>query len=394
MALFAFTACHPQLKTNELPAIESVLDSLKLVYAPDTRIALWEVELSGEGDSILIRGALDNAAVYTAITESIGTQFPNVDVQLKILPEENSGQLVTALINNSVANLRSHPRHSAELATQALLGMPIRILKKEGEWYLVQTPNRYIAWIDDDGIVEINKQELNTYKSRKKVVYKEIVGFSYAVPNVHSQTVSDLVLGCILPVIDSKRRFYQVQYPDKRLAWVKKKEVVDLDEILKRSIDEKYLLAMAKHFLGFPYLWGGTSAKAVDCSGFTSTIYAMNGIILQRDASQQTKYGKEITTDYQWKKLQAGDLLFFGRKASDSLPERVTHVAMYIGNTEFIHASGKVRINSMDSTKENFIPEYVPRFVRAIRIDGAIDGKGIERMADNDFYKEITATSK
>jgi len=290
--------------------------------------------------------------------------------------------------------LRSHPRHSAELATQALLGMPIRILKKEGEWYLVQTPNRYIAWVDDDGIVEINKQELGNYEKQKKVVFNEMAGFSYFEPNVHSQMVSDLVLGCILPVIDSKRKFYQVQYPDKRLAWVKKKEVVDLEEILNRPIDEKYLLATAKHFLGFPYLWGGTSAKAVDCSGFTSTIYAMNSIILQRDASQQTKYGKEITTDYNWKNLHPGDLLFFGRKASDSLPERVTHVAMYIGNTEFIHASGKVRINSMDSTKENFIPEYVPRFVRAIRIDGAIDGKGIERMADNDFYQEITATSK
>ena len=163
---------------------------------------------------------------------------------------------------------------------------------------------------------------------------------------------------------------------------------------MKRGIDEKELIETAKTFLGFPYLWGGTSAKAVDCSGFTSMVYYMNGIVLQRDASQQTKYGKEITTDYNWGKLQAGDLLFFGRKVSDSLPERVTHVAIYIGDTEFIHASGKVRINSMDSSRKNFIPEYVPRFVRAVRIKGAIDGMGIEGLSGNEFYKEIISTTK
>ena len=62
---------------------------------------------------------------------------------------------------------------------------------------------------------------------------------------------------------------------------------------------------------------------------------------------------------------------------------------MYIGDTEFIHASGRVRINSMDSTRENFIPQYVPRFVRATRVKGVANKLGIERIADNDFYKEI-----
>ena len=394
MALFAVSACNRPPKNVEQKAVQSVLDSLKSVYAPDTRIAFWDLEIISSADSVRIRGTLDNEVAYNAIVETIHSKFPEVDIQLKLLPEENTGQIVNGLINNSVANLRSNPRHSAEIATQALLGSPIRILKKEGEWYLVQTPNKYIAWIDDDGIVEVNADELKTYKNQKKVVFNKLSGFSYSEANINSQTVSDLALGCILPVISSKRKFYQVQYPDGRKAWIKKNEVFDFTELIKREFDEKELVRASKSFLGFPYLWGGTSAKAVDCSGFTSTIYYMNGIVLQRDASQQTKYGIEITTDYNWEKLQAGDLLFFGRKASDSLPERVTHVAIYIGDTEFIHASGKVRINSIDSSRENFIPEYIPRFVRAVRIKGAIDGIGIERLSGNDFYKEIIDITK
>ena len=392
--LLAATACNHQAKGTKQAAIQSTLDSLKSIYALDTRIALWDVTINWSSDTLSINGELDNKKAVTAMAEVIGQKCPEFEINIKLLPEGGNEQLITGLINNSVANLRSNPRHSAEIATQALLGTPIRILKKQGEWYLVQTPNKYIAWIDDDGLVIINQKELKTYRQQHKIVYNNLSGFSYSEANVKSQTVSDLVLGCILPVLSSKRKFYQVQYPDKRLAWVRKSEVIDFEELSGRQINTADLVETAKEMLGFPYLWGGTSAKAIDCSGFTSTIYYMDGIVLQRDASQQTKYGKEITTVYKSKNLLPGDLLFFGRKATDSFRERVTHVAMYIGDTEFIHASGKVRINSIDSTRQNFIPEYVPRFVRAVRIKGEIDGNGIERMSNNVFYKEIIRSTK
>ena len=389
LVLFFVSACNSYVNYTTNSNIGFLIDSLQSVYAPDKRVSLWNVSISETSDTIRLVGELDKKEAYDEIVEVIIKKYPKVENDIKLLPEEGDEQIVTGLINNSVANLRSNPRHSAEIATQALLGTPIRILKREGDWYLVQTPNKYIAWVDAPAVVRINKNRLKGYKQSKKVVYNKQYGFSYSEPDMQSQTVSDLVIGCILPVLSSKRNYYQVQYPDNRMAWVKKDEVIDFKELVNRPADEKELIKTAKKFLGIPYLWGGTSSKAIDCSGFTSTVYYMNGTILQRDASQQTMYGKEITTDYDYKNLQPGDLLFFGRKASDSLPERVTHVAMYIGDTEFIHASGKVRINSMDSSRDNFIQEYVPRFVRAIRIKGEIDGKGIETFSENEFYKEI-----
>lgn len=391
-AFLLISSCNSPRKESGLVEAQSLLDSLKTVYAPDTRIALWNLTIEEISDSLFLKGEIDQNEAFDAIEKTFIDQFPSVEINIKLLP--GNGQFIGAIINNSVANLRSHPKHAAEIATQALLGTPIRVLKKEGEWYLVQTPNKYIAWVDDDGIVEINKRELNNYKNQQKVVYNQLSGYSYTLPNLNSQTVSDLVLGCILPVIDKKRRFYQVQYPDKRKAWVRRSEVIDFNEFITKKPNEIEIVKTAMQFLGLPYLWGGTSAKAVDCSGFTSTVYYMNGSILQRDASQQTKYGTEITTAYQSKNLLPGDLLFFGRPVSDSLPEKVTHVAIYIGDTEFIHASGKVRINSINRNRKNYIPEYAARFVRALRIIDQRPNAAVENISKNEFYQSITNNSK
>ncbi len=370
---------------HETSSLQPVLDSLQSIYAPDKRVKLWLVSKQDNKLSIWV----EDARAFKALKTVFKKQFPEINVNLELLPKKQDGSLVLGLINNSVANLRTKPKHSAELATQSLLGTPLRIFKKQDQWYLVQTPNRYIAWVDSAAIVEVSSHDLDFYKKTEKMVFTPVNGFSYSLPDKNSQTISDLVMGCILPVTGSKNGYYKVVYPDKREAWVLKSEVTNLNELANRQFNAQQLVATARKFLGFPYLWGGTSSKAVDCSGFTSTIYMMNGIILQRDASQQTKYGKVITTNYNSKKLLPGDLLFFGRPATTTQKERVTHVAMYIGNGEFIHASGKVRINSMNSSQPNFIKSYVPRFVRAVRIKGAIDGKGIQRLRDNEFYNEL-----
>lgn len=388
--LIIISACNTQNKNKaKYDDVVFLLDSVKLVYAPDTRVSLWNISTTDSSGTIYIDGEVDKIKAFNDITEVVVKKYPEVENNVELLPKKDFDQVVTGLINNSVANLRSKPRHSAEIATQAVLGTPTKIFKREGDWYLVQTPNKYIAWVDMPAIVKIGPDELLEYKLSAKVVYIRQYGFSYSEPDDNSQIVSDLVMGCILPILDSNIDFYKIKFPDHRMAWVKKDEVEDAEKVFARQIENEALNETAKKFVGLPYLWGGTSSKGLDCSGFTSTIYLMNGTVLQRDASQQTKYGEEITTEYDYENLEVGDLLFYGRKASDSLSERVTHVSMYIGDTEFIHASGRVRINSMDSTRDNFIPEYVPRFVRAVRIKGATDQLGIEKISQNDFYKEI-----
>ncbi len=368
--------------------INILLDSLKTNLAPDTRIELWKLSVSEENSIIELSGEIANEDAFLIISKAIDEQFSGVINTLILLPGEGVGQIVNGLINNSVAYMRSEPRHMADIVSQSLLGTPVRILKKKEDWYLVQTPNLYLGWIDDGAIESIDPEKLKQLKDAKKVIYNKQYGFSYSDPNDMSVPISDLVIGCILNVRLVQDGFYQVEYPDGRLAWVKRAEVIDLDEVLDRIPEQGALIETALKFKGVPYLWGGTSSKAIDCSGFSSMVYFMNGLQLMRDASQQVYCGKPITSEYEYDELEVGDLLFFGRRANETQSEKVTHVAIYIGDSEFIHASKRVRINSMDPARENFIPAYPKRFIRAMRIIG-IEDEGYHPIRENKFYKEI-----
>lgn len=101
----------------------------------------------------------------------------------------------------------------------------------------------------------------------------------------------------------------------------------------------KDILNEAFNYLGVPYVWGGTTPNGFDCSGFVQYVYAKNGISLPRVSQSQQNVGTKVSSS----EAQAGDLLFFGYPAY--------HVAIYIGNGQYIHApqtGDVVKISNVD----------------------------------------------
>lgn len=372
--LLVLMSCNKQ-KTNYQNDFETVKDSLKTIYAPDTRVEIFDINLNKKGKTLTVTGETTNPKVVSVFNDKLTdlidkTGAFNVDYNIHLLPNTSVGETKHAVVNNSVANIRSNPKHSAELATQAILGTVLKVLKIDGDFYLIQTPDRYISWVDHGGVTLMTDAELNKWQAAPKIMYTKTFGHVYEFENESASIVSDIVLGAQLALLKTTRNFYKVTYPDKRVGYINKNDAVifnDWINTLKPSAD--LIEETSKRFIGSPYLWGGTSTKGMDCSGFTKTVYLMNGFVIPRDASQQINAGEVVDKNLAFENLQKGDLLFFGKKATDSTKQRTTHVGIWLGNdnNEFIHAAGKVRINSINAEADNYDEFNKNRYLGARR---------------------------
>ncbi|MGJ8737571.1 MAG: NlpC/P60 family protein [Zobellia laminariae] len=365
--LVLFLGSCTEKSKKEAKLLETITQ-IRKEYAPDKRTALFDVHTYIDTEKYILRGETNMPEAAEALKANLDKQDIKYTSEIEILPSKSLEGKTQAVINISVANLRSNPKHSAELATQATLGTPVKVFKKEEDWYYIQTPDKYLSWVDAGGIVLMDDNQAQKWKSTTKLIYTQTAGYSYQDSEV-GQRVSDLVAGDILELKSETEDFFEVKYPDGRKAFVSKEESEPYEGWLEKlDPSQESLVATSKTLMGVPYLWGGTSTKGMDCSGFTKTIFFLNGMVIPRDASQQVHTGQAIDSVKNFDKLQKGDLLFFGRKATDSTTEKVVHVGMWIGNNEFIHTSEMVRISSMDKNAGNYDEHNHNRYLRSKRI--------------------------
>jgi cell wall-associated NlpC family hydrolase len=119
----------------------------------------------------------------------------------------------------------------------------------------------------------------------------------------------------------------------------------NLTDHRRRSLSSRggSIISTATRYIGVPYRWAGTTPSGFDCSGFVMTVFGMNGLSIRRMADEQYYGGKKLKRD----ELEAGDLVFF-----TTYGPGVTHVGIYMGNEQFIHASSAhgVTISSLNDT--------------------------------------------
>ena len=379
----------PTVAQETVPAeVARLSDSLKQVYAPDSRVALFDVDYAFSGKNVMLRGVTTSAKAKETLLDALTERGYRMMDCLELLPDtQELGEQVYGILNLSVANLRVSPDFSSEMTTQGLLGMPVRVLQCDG-WYRIQTPDRYIAWVHPVAVHRVTRAELKAWNRAPKIVVTSHYGFVYSEPDEHSQPVSDIVAGNRLKWEGSKGSFYQVSYPDGRKGYIHQSLSMPEDKwrsSLKTGADD--IIRTARTLMGVPYLWAGTSSKGVDCSGFVRTVLFMHDIIIPRDASQQAYVGEHIDIAPDFSNLQPGDLIFFGRRATSTKKERVVHVAIYIGNKRFIHSQGDVHISSFDPQDELFDAFNLNRLLFAARVLPYIGSQpALNTTATNDFY--------
>ncbi len=123
------------------------------------------------------------------------------------------------------------------------------------------------------------------------------------------------------------------------------------------SLEERNLFVkVVKTFLGVPYRLGGCTLKGIDCSAFVKKVYQIFNVDLPRTAREQIFFGKRVKRE----ELEEGDLVFFKTRRANG-----THVGIYVGDREFVHASSwskEVKIDSLEA------PYFSKRFLGGVRV--------------------------
>lgn len=384
-----------QADSLQFGRIMAISQEIRAVHAPDRRVKQWVIEPQLVQGSWILRGYTTEPEARVAFFDALQKAGIDLRDSVEILPSSALGERRFGLANVSVTNNRYEPRQSAEMATQMTLGMPLEVLKKQGGYYLVRTPDGYISWTEDLMVALKTRAELSAWNQGKRLVYTDYFGHAFAMANEDSPIVSDLVAGNILKQTGEAKGYYKVAFPDGRQGFIPKKSAMPWEQWLSsRKPAVQPVENTARTLMGTPYLWGGTSIKGVDCSGFIKTAYFLQGLIIPRDASQQAGIGEvvdildqdTVNLDKALRNLRQGDLLFFSAFKDGKPTGRVTHVAMYIGDGRFIHASGLVRINSMKKGDADYGDWETRAFVGARRVVGSKGDAGIEEVGKNALY--------
>ena len=283
------------------------------------------------------------------------------------------GQQNRGIVHVSVGNVRMEAREGAEMSTQVLMGTPVQILEKAPtkSWYRIQGPDGYQGWIDGGTITRMDSNAFLAYrKLGEEVIVLAPMSKVYQQPSVQSEVISELVQHNRMISTRKKIGFWEVRLPDGTQGYVPlaDAELLQKWKAANTAPTENRMMQAAHRLLGIPYLWGGTSIKGMDCSGFTKLVFLANGWVIPRDASQQAREGILVDSLRHWENLQPGDLLFFGEKRADG-SAKVVHVGMWEGQQAYIHAADRTRRASVNPQSKDFDAYNLNRYLFTKRIN-------------------------
>ena len=370
-----------QSSANMLAKAQTCIADVKARFAPDSRQAIYDIKAYNDNNgSLTVGGEVSDSTAASATRRALAEAGIDYADSIKQLPYDKWAQ-----VRISAASMRTAGRHSAEMATQAVLGTPLRVLTKGSDWWRVQTPDGYIAWIPASSVVAKTLAQMQEWRKAKRFIVTspyQIRAYKTPKTNGLRDVVTDLVNGCIVTVPGNEMSVVDgrvcVELPDGRTGFVEVDDLTPIETWAAQNFDAERILDIAYSMEGTPYLWGGTSTKALDCSGLAKVSYYANGLILMRDASQQAKTGRRIEAA-NWRSCQPGDLLFFGNAKTG----KVTHVAIYDHDGNYVHSSGRVKRNSVDPESDSYL---TTPFLHAVRINGNEETAGITRARNHPWY--------
>jgi hypothetical protein len=206
--------------------------------------------------------------------------------------------------------MRKEASHESELVSELLFNDIYEVIDENDEWVKVRCLfDSYEGWVRKLQHFEIDEKEYNECLKKDKYIITSPISY----------------------------------YNNKVLSFGSKIfEERENSILLRKKFDSRIMIESAIKLLDTPYRWGGKSVMGIDCSAFVQLCAKVAGFKLPRDASQQVNHG--VTINF-LSEARSGDIAFF-----ENENRRITHVGILLSNDKIIHASGKVRIDTLDQT--------------------------------------------
>jgi len=243
--------------------------------------------------------------------------------------------------------LRLSAAHQSEMISQLIFGEIYSIIQSEENWLKIKLENDgYEGWIDKNQYLEITTLVI------QDIIKQKIYYTSSAITEAFYPAKEENIY---LPFGAALFNFESGVFSFNTSIFEIKNGTSVLPD--KKKFNDN-IENLARLFLNVPYLWGGKTHLGIDCSGFMQQIFKIAGIQLPRDAWQQALEGKVV--DF-LETAQLGDLAFF-----DNAEGKITHVGMLLNKNQIIHASAKVKINTIDNY--GILTERLDNYSHKLRI--------------------------
>lgn len=283
---------------------------------------------------------------------------------------------VTGTVNtgSSTLRVRSEASTSSTVLDKLSDGTKVDVISTANGWYKISyedltgyVSSDYLV-LDDalDAVSAVSASSpaaavaaQSTPQPMAETTYGKVTASSLNVrsqPDTDSAKVGSLKSGKIVQILgQTQSGWYQIESGYISAEYV---VLVDAAEATKSSKGQE-IADYALQFVGYPYVYGGSSPSGFDCSGFTSYVYRQFGYSLNRSAASQLSNGTPVSMS----ELQPGDLVLFKKSGTGS--KAASHVGIYIGNNQFVHASTSTVGVIVSSLSEAY---YTSGFVGGRRI--------------------------
>lgn len=275
--------------------------------------------------------------------------------EAKVTEVKDGGTSILAVIGSSV-NLRQGPATTTSIVGKVVEGDNLISYGKtdDGLWYKVK-------FADTQGYIFAEYVTSDEDKIRGEGTINDGVNFRKS-PSTSSEILATLPKNSKVTITGSEGEWYKVM-ADGQEGWVVAR-CVDRVTVTSRSGSKSTatkVVELAKQQLGKKYVWGGNGPSSFDCSGLTKYVFGKVGITLERVSANQATQGIAVSKS----NLQVGDLVFFSGINSKSSSAKVSHVGIYIGNGNFIHAANSSRGVVTDELSSAY---YSSHYVTARRV--------------------------